>query len=135
MSTSTDFASFEEFWPYYVGEHANKLTRNLHFVGTSSAVATVAYALLTRKFKLLPLALVAGYGPSWIGHFFIEKNKPATFKYPLWSLRGDFKMIAKMLDGSMDAEVARVIAEREAKAAQSNGKGNGPVDGPHPMAN
>src|SRR5215468_12122550 len=91
------FESFEEFWPYYVKEHSNKANRILHFIGTTAAMACVAGGVLTKRRWLLALAPVVGYGHAWIGHFFIEKNKPATFKYPLWSLRGDFVMWSKMV--------------------------------------
>lgn len=123
--------SFEEFWPYYVREHSKKSTRVLHFAGTTAAVATLGYALATRRPALIPLALVAGYGPAWISHFFIEKNRPATFKYPLWSLLSDFKMLGKMAKGTMDAEVERVMAqvrEAEVSAEETNGVHRGPVD-------
>ncbi len=105
--------TFAEFWPYYVKEHRDPKTRRLHFVGTAAAVATVASAVVTGKKKLLPLALVAGYGPAWFSHFFIEKNRPATFQYPLFSLAADFVMFGKMLAGTMDDEVARIVAEAE----------------------
>jgi hypothetical protein len=128
--------SFEEFWPYYVGEHLNPTTRKLHFVGTTAALGCVAWGILLGKKKYLwPAALVAGYGPAWFSHFFIEKNKPATFKYPAWSLYADFVMWSKMIQGTMDAEVERVIADREAKASQANGHVNGQANGQsHPDA-
>jgi hypothetical protein len=103
--------SFDEFWPFYVREHSNKLTRQMHFVGTSLAVACVAGALVGRKHWLLLAAPIAGYGPAWISHFFIEKNRPASFKYPLWSLQADLVMWGKMLAGTMDGEVERVLAQ------------------------
>lgn len=107
------FESFEEFWPFYVREHSKKLTRQLHFAGTTAALACVAGAMYTRHKWLLAVAPVAGYGPAWFSHFFIEKNRPATFKHPLWSLKADFVMWAKMLDGTMDAEVERYVEEDE----------------------
>ncbi len=113
MSDVPHFDSFEEFWPYYVREHAKKTTRVLHFTGTSLALATAAYAALKRRPRLLLLAPVLGYGLSWIGHFFVEQNRPATFTYPLWSLRGDFRMLAKMIAGTMDAEVERVMNDAQ----------------------
>jgi hypothetical protein len=76
-------------------------------VGTSVALGSVAYFILSGRWWLFPLALIPGYGMAWIGHFFIEKNKPATFQYPLWSFMGDYKMIFKMLTGRMEAEVER----------------------------
>jgi hypothetical protein len=108
-----EFKTFEEFWPYYVGEHKEKSTRLLHFVGTTAAMSCVAGAIVFRKKWLLAVAPIAGYGPAWISHFFIEKNKPATFKYPAWSLRADFVMWWKTVKGEMQAEVDRVVAEQE----------------------
>lgn len=109
-------ASFEAFWPYYVGEHSAEWTRRLHFVGTTAAGLCLASAIATRRPALVLGALVAGYGPAWASHFFVEKNRPATFTYPLWSLLADFKMWSMIARGRMDAEVARVVAEREAAA-------------------
>ncbi len=109
--------TFEEFWPYYVLEHAQKLNRTLHFIGTTAALTTLGIAAVRRQPSLIPLALVAGYGPAWIGHFFVEGNKPATFKYPLWSLLADFKMWNKIARGTMDREVERQAAKR-AKAQE-----------------
>ncbi len=102
-----EFKSFEEFWPYYLGEHKDPINRALHFAGTTTALLTAAASLFFGP-QLLPLALVAGYGPAWVGHFFFEKNKPATFKHPLWSLRGDFKMYAMTLTGQLKAELANL---------------------------
>ena len=107
---SERYKTFEEFWPYYVREHSKKATRIMHFVGTTMAVSTLAAAIVKRKPALIPLALTLGYGPAWISHFFIENNKPATFKYPLWSLLADFKMWGKIASGTMDEEVARATA-------------------------
>jgi len=95
--------SFAEFWPYYVSQHLNPVNRWLHFVGTTGAMACVA---ATPFFPpALAAAPVVGYGLSWIGHLAIEKNKPATWGNPLWSLRGDLKMWSLMVRGKMNAEV------------------------------
>jgi hypothetical protein len=111
---SERIGTFEEFWPYYVGEHSKKTTRTIHFVGTTAVMGLVAYAAVRRKVWPLLVAPFAGYGPAWFSHFFIEGNKPATFKYPLWSLKADFVMWSKMARGTMDAEVERVLAEKRA---------------------
>jgi hypothetical protein len=103
MSTQT-FKDYEEFWPFYVSEHLDPTCRNLHFAGTSLAMLLAANPLT------LPLAPVAGYGFAWAGHFIFEKNRPATFKHPLWSLRGDFRMWKKMLLKQMDAEIDKARA-------------------------
>jgi hypothetical protein len=110
--------SFEQFWDFYVGEHKNKTNRILHFIGTTLAMSCVAGALFTRRRWLFLVAPIAGYGFAWVGHFAIEKNKPASFKYPLWSLQADFKMWWKMATFSMQAEVDRVVQAEEEKLAK-----------------
>jgi hypothetical protein len=106
--TEARFESFEDFWPYYVGEHRDPLCRALHYAGTTLAIGTVATAVLTANPAWLLLTPVVGYGPAWVGHFLIEGNVPATFKHPLWSLRGDFKMLRLAIEGRMAAEVERL---------------------------
>jgi hypothetical protein len=98
--------TYEEFWPYYVSEHMKPATRALHFPGTSLVLATLAAAVLLSPWWLV-VTPFAGYAPAWIAHFFVEKNRPATFIYPLWSLRGDFRMFALTLRGRMGSEVER----------------------------
>ena len=93
------FATFSEFYPYYLQQHENRTARRLHVVGTSLAIVLFFAALLTRRWVLLPAALVSGYAFAWIGHFFFEHNSPATFHYPLYSLRGDFKLLRDVLSG------------------------------------
>ena len=100
--------SFEEFWPYYVAQHSRAATRRLHFAGTTMVLGALAAAVLVSPWWALA-APVVGYGPAWIGHFFVEKNRPATFTYPLWSLRGDFRMYGLMLVGRMRPEVERAL--------------------------
>ncbi len=95
------FANFEEFWPYYLSEHANLLNRKLHFVGTTLVLLLVLATAVTRDPRLLLAAPLAGYGFAWVGHFVVEKNRPATFKHPLWSLRGDFRMYGQMCQGKL----------------------------------
>ena len=107
---SERFDSFEEFWPFYVSEHSDATNRLLHFVGTGAALTALGVGLLTRRKWLIALAPVLGYGPAWLGHFLVERNVPATFEHPLWSLRADILMFKKMLDGTMRAEVERVTA-------------------------
>ena len=113
------YGTFEEFWPFYVQQHSKKATRMFHFVGTTAAVATLLTGVILRKRWMMLVAPVLGYGPAWISHFFIEKNKPATFTYPLWSLRADFVMWKKIVTGQMDAEVERVLREHAEKSAST----------------
>lgn len=123
------FQTFEEFWPHYVREHANKLTRQLHVAGTTVALGCLAAGLLTRHRWLLLAAPVAGYVPAWLAHLAVEKNTPLTFQYPLWSLRADLLMWAKTLDGTMDAEVERVLRDAAQAAADLEIATNMATDG------
>ena len=100
------YATFREFWPYYVSEHLHPLSRRLHFIGTALLIPVVALAIAHSPLWLIA-APVVGYGFAWTGHFFVEKNRPATFTYPVWSLRGDFLMFWLTLLGRMDREVER----------------------------
>lgn len=95
------FKSFAEFWPYYLSEHGKPTTRALHCIGSLLAIAVVVAFIVSGRWWLFPLALVPGYAFAWIGHFFVEKNRPATFTYPLWSFMGDWKMLALMLTGRL----------------------------------
>ncbi len=90
--------SFQAFWPYYLAEHRNRLNRRLHFTGTLLLFPLAGLGVLHSAwwFAALPLT---GYGFAWCGHFLVEKNRPATFRYPLWSLRADFRMFFRMLLG------------------------------------
>ena len=101
--------SFEAFWPYYVAQHRDPVNRALHFLGTSLAAAALAAAATLSPWWAIVVPL-AGYGPAWIGHYCFEKNKPATFRHPLWSLRGDIRMYALLWRGRMDAEIERTRA-------------------------
>jgi len=100
--------SFEEFWPHYVHAHRNPVNRALHYAGTTAVLGTVATAAVTLNPAWLLLAPGVGYGPAWVGHFVFERNKPATFQHPLWSLRGDFRMYRLALQGKMALELERV---------------------------
>lgn len=93
------YATFREFYPYYLSEHANPTCRRLHFAGTSLVLACLAGVIATGSAWWLVAALVAGYGFAWVGHFFFERNRPATFTYPVYSLIGDWVMFGQMLTG------------------------------------
>lgn len=105
--SQAEFKTFEDFWPFYVREHDNPVNRTLHFIGTTLAVGSLTAGLLTGRRSLMLAAPVLGYGFAWLGHFAVEGNRPATFKYPAWSLRGDFVMWWKIATGAMDAEIER----------------------------
>ena len=93
------FASFREFYTFYLAEHANRTSRRLHVIGTTAALAQCAAAAAFGNGWLVLSGLVTGYGLAWIGHFAFERNRPATFRYPLYSLRGDFTMARDVLAG------------------------------------
>ncbi len=86
------YRTFRDFYPFYLSEHANRTNRRLHFVGTSASLVLVIGAVAGRRPWLVLLALVVGYALAWLGHFRFEKNKPATFRYPLYSFIGDWVM-------------------------------------------
>ncbi|EGN75473.1 Putative membrane protein [Idiomarina sp. A28L] len=95
------FSSFKEFYPYYLKEHKNRTSRRLHVVGSLLVLAIIATAIITGSWMLLWLVPFVGYGFAWVGHFFFEKNKPATFKHPLYSLMGDWVMLKDVLTGRL----------------------------------
>lgn len=101
MSTEAvrTFNSFAEFYPFYLQEHSNDTCRRLHYVGSLLVLAILACALATQKWIWLLAIPFAGYGFAWVGHFAFEKNKPASFKYPLYSLMGDWVMLRDALTG------------------------------------
>ena len=86
------YRSFGEFYPFYIGEHANRSSRRLHVIGTGLGIVLFVASLALRDWRLFIAAIVCGYVFAWIGHFFFEKNRPATFTHPLWSLMGDFRL-------------------------------------------
>lgn len=91
------FSSFKEFYPYYLSEHSKVGTKLLHFIGTLSAIIFIILYFIYKDYMYLLFVPFFGYGFAWISHFFIENNKPATFKYPLYSLQGDFLMFWHIL--------------------------------------
>jgi hypothetical protein len=100
-------STYKEFWPYYVSQHLNPMCRGLHFLGTSLVILFLLAAVLFLSRAWLLASLLAGYGFAWVGHFFFEKNQPATFTHPLWSLRADFRMFRLTLLGRMGPEIAQ----------------------------
>ena len=95
------YTSFAEFYPFYLGEHSNRTCRRLHFTGSTLVIVVVVMAVLSGQLRWLWLAPLAGYGFAWVGHYVFEKNRPATFKHPLYSLLGDWVMYAQMLRGKV----------------------------------
>jgi hypothetical protein len=97
----TEFTSFREFYPFYLGEHRDRCCRRLHFIGSTLVLLVVLLAVVTGRWAWLWLAPVAGYGFAWVGHFAYEKNRPATFRHPLYSLMGDWVMYWQVLRGKL----------------------------------
>lgn len=93
------FASFREFYPFYLSEHANRISRRLHFIGSCGVLVLLALAIVQREPWWLLAMPVCGYGFAWVGHFVFEKNRPATFRHPVWSLMGDWVMFKDILTG------------------------------------
>lgn len=123
MDEPASFRGFEEFWPFYVSQHRRHGTRVLHFTGTSLGLLFLARGLVSARPVFFLWGLVASYGLAWIGHFFIEKNRPATFQYPYWSFLGDLRMYGLMWRGKMTTEVERLGWSKPAGPQTAAGHG------------
>jgi hypothetical protein len=97
--TISPYARFADFYPFYLSQHSNRTCRRLHFAGTTLGLLAILHAFSTLNFWWLLAGLVAGYGFAWIGHFFFERNRPATFTHPLYSFMGDWVMWKDILTG------------------------------------
>ena len=95
----TRYTSFREFYPFYLSEHRNRTCRRLHFVGSSLALGCLVALVLTGNAWWLLAGLLCGYGFAWVGHFAFEKNKPASFKQPMYSFCGDWVMYKDIVTG------------------------------------
>ena len=104
---SNEINSYKVFWPFYLREHSHPANRRLHFIGTTLALLVIALVILSKNYFWLIAFPIVGYGFAWIGHFKIEKNKPATFKFPFWSLISDFRMYFLWLTGRLNSELKK----------------------------
>ncbi|KAK9828201.1 hypothetical protein WJX74_002822 [Apatococcus lobatus] len=111
--------TYREFWPYYLQEHSAVNTRRLHYLGSTLSLCIFAVAAALGRPSLLAIGLLAGYGPAWVGHYFVECNRPATFKFPFWSLISDFRMWACWLLGTINTELAKASVSQPAVATLS----------------
>lgn len=100
--------NYDDFWDFYVREHSKPLTRVLHFIGTSLGIVLLVWLIWRGTWYYFPLCFITGYAFAWFAHFVVEKNRPATFQYPLWSFISDYKMMWYMLTGRMNSEFDRV---------------------------
>jgi hypothetical protein len=107
----TKIENYAEFWDFYVREHSEPLTRYLHFVGTTLGIVLLVWLVRGGVWYYCPLCFVVGYAFAWFAHFFVEHNKPATFKYPFWAFISDYRMVWFMLTGRMNREVERVSSK------------------------
>lgn len=105
------YGSFREFWPFYLREHSRPMTRALHYIGTTLVVLIALAALFAGEWWILLAMPLAGYFFAWIAHFRVERNRPATFTYPLWSLAADFRMWWFWLTGRLKPELDRAGVE------------------------
>lgn len=111
---------YEDFWPFYLQEHSRAATRLVHYAGTTLCVASGLTAIATARPALFWGMPLFGYGFAWFSHFFIEKNRPATFKYPLWSLVSDFRLWGLWMSGRLGPHLLRAgIAEKASGSTQS----------------
>ena len=104
---ATSYRTYDEFWPFYLREHSKPRTRLLHYVGTIASVVVLICALATQSWWWLLAVPVCGYTFAWFAHFFVEKNKPATFQAPLWSLISDYRMCGLFLTGQLGGELMK----------------------------
>ena len=102
-----EYTTYGDFFPYYLQEHAKPQTRIFHYIGLILAIGVLIFALVTMNWWLLLAVPLSGYFFAWVSHAFIEKNKPATFTYPLWSLRGDYHMLFLAVTGKLESELQR----------------------------
>ncbi len=109
------FKSFAEFYPYYLAEHRHPVCRALHYIGSSLVIILLLYSFISGKWALLWLLPVIGYGFAWFGHFFFEHNKPATFKYPVYSLAADWVMLKDFLTGQLGTKLPGESTPNESK--------------------
>ena len=112
MAKDNRIDNYEEFWAFYVGEHRSPVNRFLHYLGTSGGLGLMGLAIVTQSWWPAFVSPVVGYGHAWVGHFFIEGNKPASFSYPGWSFISDIRMLYLALMGQMASEVERLYGSK-----------------------
>ena len=104
---ASPYRTYQEFWPFYLREHSKPQTRAIHYIGSIASVVVLIWALATQNWWWLLAVPFCGYSFAWFAHFFVEKNKPATFQAPVWSLISDYRMCALFLSGHLDGELMK----------------------------
>lgn len=116
-----EYTTFGAFWPFYMREHSDPATRAWHYVGSTLAISVLLWALVSQTWLLLLAVPVSGYFFAWVSHAFVERNKPATFTYPFWSLIADYKMFGMFLMGKLGPELERAGVKSKAAPAEAEG--------------
>ena len=109
--SNQSFSSFAEFYPYYLQEHSNATCRLLHFIGSCLILSIIGFTIVSSQYIYLYALPVIGYGFAWLGHFFFEHNRPATFKNPIYSLMGDWVMFKDILIGKVSLSNKPIVNE------------------------
>ncbi len=122
---TTDPQDYSEFWDFYVSEHSLPATRLLHFIGTSLGIALLIFFVARGQWYFFPAFFIVGYALAWFAHFVVEKNRPASFRFPFWSFISDFKMMGYMLTGRMRREVERVLGDNKTQTSGQLANGDG----------
>ncbi|MEK7486311.1 MAG: DUF962 domain-containing protein [Planctomycetota bacterium] len=116
---SEPYPTLKEFWPFYLSQHLHPLNRTVHFIGSSGVLVLLAWSFWSQNFYWLLGMPLCGYGFAWIGHFFIEKNRPATFTYPLKSFLSDWRMYYYIFTRQIPQELAK-ISDRTSEFSKSS---------------
>ena len=116
--TDQRIATYAEFWPYYLTEHSRMSNRVLHYIGSTISLLFLVYLLISLNPWALLGGLISGYGFAWIGHFVLEKNRPATFKYPFWSLFSDFRMYFLFVSGQLGAHLDKAGVRKNSPSTE-----------------
>lgn len=111
--TDKQYSTYKAFYPFYLSQHLDPTCRALHYIGTSLVLGVLIYALVSQRWGLLVLLPLCGYFFAWVGHFGFEKNRPATFTYPLWSLMADFHMYFDFLTGRLERRITQLSHDEQ----------------------
>ncbi|MEO0607276.1 MAG: DUF962 domain-containing protein [Pseudomonadota bacterium] len=117
---ATRKSSYAEFWPFYLQEHAKPITRQFHYIGTGLGIGIALYAIATQSWVWLLAIPLAGYVFAWMSHAFVERNRPATFTHPLWSLISDYRMFFLWLSGRLGPELDKAGVSRDGAGSPSS---------------